>query len=102
MGVKETFLSFGAFMLHDGNQIRFSKDTWSGDQPLKTRKVAGVLSTILVNLEFRRNLVGNKPLEWNHIVVREWLILTCNMVMMVLFGDYIKQILSELTQCIVT
>ena len=84
MGVKDTFLSLGNFRLHNGNQIRFWVDIWLGYQPLKFQyyptlfnivrrkhaKVAVVLGWTPLNVEFRRALLRNKLLEWNHLVAR--------------------------------
>ena len=36
----------------------------------KQAKVADVLSSVTLNVEFRRALVGNKLLEWDHLVTR--------------------------------
>ena len=54
-----------------------------GNQPLKSQyptlfnivrkkqaKVTDVLSSVSLEVEFRRTLVGNKLLEWNHLVAR--------------------------------
>jgi hypothetical protein len=49
----------------------------------KQAKLADVLSMIPLNVEFRRVLVGNKLLEWNHLAAR----VANNMVMTALFGN---------------
>ena len=81
MNVKTEFMRYGRFNLMDGTQIRFWEDTWLGNQPLGVRfpalfnivrrkhdSVATVLSSIPLNVSFRRALVGNNLRSWNHIV----------------------------------
>ncbi|WVZ82089.1 LOW QUALITY PROTEIN: hypothetical protein U9M48_029391 [Paspalum notatum var. saurae] len=81
MGVKDQFLNLGRFKLVSGNQLRFWKDIWLGNQALKfkypnlfniVRKkratVADVLSSSPLNISFRRGLVGNKLVEWHGLV----------------------------------
>ena len=73
MKVKRDFLRFGTFIIKDGSQVRFWKDTWLGNSPLRdqypqlyniVRKkqdmVADVLNTQIPNLSWRRDLIGNK------------------------------------------
>ena len=81
MNVKTEFMRYGRFNLMDGMQIRFWEDTWLGNQPLSVRfpalfnivrrkhdSVATVLSSIPLNVSFRRALVGNNLRSWNQIV----------------------------------
>jgi hypothetical protein len=69
MKVKDVVLSFGTFKVSDGSQTRFWLDTWIGNKPLKDKfpalfnmvrrkqdSVANVLSTVPLNIFFRRNL----------------------------------------------
>jgi len=81
MNVKDTFLSFGSFKVKDGTQTRFWVDTWLGNQAL-TDKFPGlfnivrrkqdygakVLSSIPLNISFRRNLMGTNLRDWHKIV----------------------------------
>ena len=81
MNVKTEFMRYGRFNLMDGTQIKFWEDTWLGNQPLSVRfpalfnivrrkhdSVATVLSSIPLNVSFRRALVGNNLRSWNQIV----------------------------------
>jgi len=81
MNVKTEFMRYGRFNLMDGTQTRFWEDTWLGNQPLSVRfpalfnivrrkhdSVATVLSSIPLNVSFRRALVGNNLRSWNQIV----------------------------------
>ena len=81
MNVKDVFMDFGSFKVLDGSQTRFWIDTWLGNKPLKDKfpslfnivrrkqdSVAQVLSTIPLNISFRRNLVGANLMAWHRIV----------------------------------
>ena len=81
MNVKECFMDFGLFKVKDGSQTRFWIDTWLGNKPLKDKfpalfnivrrkqdSVAQVLSSTLLNISFRRNLVGANLTNWHRIV----------------------------------
>jgi hypothetical protein len=81
MKVKEEFLSLGKFDIGDGSQMWFWEDVWIRLYPLKSlfpalynivRKrsasVRSVLSSIPLNVAFRRSLVGANLQAW-HIVV---------------------------------
>ena len=70
MGVKDQFFSLGKFKLGDGSQIRFWEDTWLGRHRLKMEypnlfnivrqkeaTVAHTLSTVPLNVSFRRALI---------------------------------------------
>jgi hypothetical protein len=72
MNVKDTFVGLGSFKVKDGSQTRFWVDTWLGNKPLKDRfpalfnivrrkqdSVKIVLSSVPLNISFRRNLVGS-------------------------------------------
>ncbi|WVZ49884.1 hypothetical protein U9M48_001207 [Paspalum notatum var. saurae] len=78
MDVKQDFISLGSFHIGDGSQ-----DTWCGNQPLKNiypslfnivRKkgatVADVMSSIPLNVSFRRGLYGERLHAWNELVGR--------------------------------
>jgi hypothetical protein len=81
MNVKDTFLGLGSFKVKDGSQTRFWVDTWLGYKPLKDRfptlfnivrrkhdSVKIVLSSVPLNISFRRNLVGSNLRDWHRIV----------------------------------
>jgi hypothetical protein len=81
MEVKDQFLQCGRFKVHDGTEISFWDDNWVGDQPLKlvypnlyqlSRKkhvtVADVLSSIPLNMSFRRALSGHNLQSWYGLV----------------------------------
>jgi len=81
MNVKETFMSLGSFNVGDGSQVRFWEDKWLGNQPLierfpalfhlvrrKQDIVSNVLSSVPLNISFRRNLVGRNMRDWHRIV----------------------------------
>ncbi|WVZ91755.1 hypothetical protein U9M48_037881 [Paspalum notatum var. saurae] len=83
MDVKQDFISLGSFQIGDGSQVRFWEDTWCGNQPLKNiypslfnivRKkgatVADVMSSIPLNVSFRRGLYGERLHAWNELVGR--------------------------------
>ncbi|WVZ96894.1 hypothetical protein U9M48_042474, partial [Paspalum notatum var. saurae] len=83
MDVKQEFLSLGSFAIGDGTQVRFWKDTWCGNQPLKlqypslfniVRKkgatVADGMSSVPLNITFRRGLYGERLNYWNELVGR--------------------------------
>ena len=83
MKVKRDFLRFGTFIIKDGSQVRFWKDTWLGNNPLwdqypqlynivrkKQDTVADELSTHILNLSWRRDLIGIKLEIWNNLVSR--------------------------------
>jgi hypothetical protein len=71
MNIKDSFIDLGPFKIKNVSQTRFWFDTWLGNKPLKDkfpslfnivrRKqdfVAQVLSSVPLNISFRRNLVG--------------------------------------------
>jgi hypothetical protein len=81
MKVKEEFLSLGKFDIGDGSQVRFWEDTWIRPYPLKSlfpalynivRKrsacVRSVLSSIPLNVAFRRSMVGANLQTWHNVV----------------------------------
>jgi len=81
MNIKDLFMEFGSFKINDGSQTRFWVDTWLGNKLLKDKfpslfnivrrkydSVAQVLSSIPLNISFRRNLVGANLSAWNRIV----------------------------------
>jgi hypothetical protein len=82
MKAKDEFLSMGRFDLGDGTQVRFWEDSWIAPHPLKTifpslynivRKksvsVQTVLSTIPLNVAFRRSLMGHNLQAWHNVVL---------------------------------
>jgi hypothetical protein len=81
MNVKETFMSLGSFKVGDGSQVRFWEDKWLGNHPLKERFpdlfhlvrrkqdiMSNVLSSVPLNISFRRNIVGRNMRDWHRIV----------------------------------
>ena len=83
MRVKPEFLRWGKFKLGNGSAIRFCEDTWLGNEPLKNqypalynvvRKksalISSVLTSIPLNVSFRRSLVANNLLSWHQLVSR--------------------------------
>jgi hypothetical protein len=83
MEMKDQFLKLGVFWLGEGTQIKFWEGTWLGMVMLKVQYptlynivgnkqaiVATILSTIPLNVFFRRALVDNKLFEWQHLVAR--------------------------------
>jgi hypothetical protein len=83
MHIKEEVLSKGSFIINDGTNTRFWEDTWLGDKPLKDtypslyhitwdRKVtvSKVMSSVPLNISFRRSLVDNNLRHWLHLVAR--------------------------------
>jgi hypothetical protein len=81
MKVKDHFLVGGSFSIQCDTQIRFWKDTWIEDKPLwmeypslynivrrKDATVAQVLSTVPLNVSFRRDLVGENLVDWHKLV----------------------------------
>jgi hypothetical protein len=83
MKAKEAFLMHGSFHLNNGKQIRFLEDKWLGNYSFKDqypslyniarRKnaiVDSVLSTVHLNVSFRRFLNHNNIVLWNALVRR--------------------------------
>jgi hypothetical protein len=83
MHIKDEVLSKGCFNINDGTGTRFSEDTWLGDKPLKDtypslyhiardRKVtiSKVMSSIPLNVSFRRSLMDNNLSQWLQLVAR--------------------------------
>jgi hypothetical protein len=83
MKVKKNFFRFGSFQLNNGSQIRFWEDKWIGNHAFKdqypslyniaSRKsdtVEKVLSGVLLNISFRRQLIGNNLVLWHNLVHR--------------------------------
>jgi hypothetical protein len=81
MKVKNEFLHFGTFLLKDGSHVRFWEDKWLGNSTLREQyhsfyniaqhkqdTVAKVFSTSLLNISWRRDLIGCKLTAWNVLV----------------------------------
>jgi hypothetical protein len=81
MEVKDLVLQRGRFRVQDGTRTRFWEDLWLGKDPLmlkypslyrivrrKNVSVAQVLSTIPLNVSFRRALVGDNWDRWLNLV----------------------------------
>nr|ABA94402.1 retrotransposon protein, putative, unclassified [Oryza sativa Japonica Group] len=72
MKVKDTVLHMGSWIVNDGNQTRFWEDKWLGNLAFKDKypslysivrrkssTIANVMSSVPLNVSFRRSLVGN-------------------------------------------
>src|SRR6187399_2296217 len=83
MRVRRTFFNRCKFLVGNGRSTRFWEDTWLGDTPLamqypslynivqrKESSVHTVLSTVPLNVEFRRALVGQRWESWLNLVRR--------------------------------
>jgi hypothetical protein len=83
MKAKATFLMHGSFHLNNGKQICFFEDKWLGNYSFqqqypslynivrrKNLTVESVLSTVPMNVSFRRFLTQNNRMLWNHLVGR--------------------------------
>jgi hypothetical protein len=83
MSVKELFLGLGTFHLNRGTNIRFWKDTWAGNRPLKDQfahlyiivrhkhdTVTTVFSMVPLNISFRRSLRGGTLQSWYELVAK--------------------------------
>ncbi|EMS49590.1 U-box domain-containing protein 4 [Triticum urartu] len=81
MRVKQLFFNKTRFIVGNGANTRFWEDTWLGDNPLalqyptlynivqrREAYVATVLQSTLLNISFRRMLVGNRWEAWLHLV----------------------------------
>jgi hypothetical protein len=81
MEVKSMFLERGRFMVQDGTQTRFWEDLWVRNEPLmksfpslyiiarkKNVTVAQVLSTVPLNISFRRAVDGENRVNWLKLV----------------------------------
>ncbi|WVZ62664.1 hypothetical protein U9M48_012381 [Paspalum notatum var. saurae] len=81
MEVKHLFLGLGSFLVGNGSQVHFWEDTWCGSQPLKfiypslfnivrnkSATVADVMSSVPLNVSFRRGLVGERLRAWHELV----------------------------------
>jgi hypothetical protein len=83
MDVKDQFLSMGRFKVNSGEQTRFWEDVWLGNETLMKRylslyniarrknvTVTSVLSSVPLNMSFRRALTGKNLGCWLHLVER--------------------------------
>jgi hypothetical protein len=83
MHIKDEVLSKGSFIIKDGTNTRFWEDTWLGDKPLKVTypslyhiaqdskvTISKVMSSVPLNISFRRSLVDNNIRQWLHLVPR--------------------------------
>jgi hypothetical protein len=81
LNVKQQVLQLGKFKVQNGKQTRFWEDIWIGNSSLRTKfprlfnivhrkqdTMSKVLSSIPLNVSFRRALVGNNLRDWNRIV----------------------------------
>jgi hypothetical protein len=83
MKVKEDCFSRGSFKIGSGEGVRFWEDIWLGKKTLASQypqlynivhhkhdTAAAVMSSIPLNIGFRRQLVGNKWDQWVHLCKR--------------------------------
>jgi hypothetical protein len=81
MKVKDEVLACGSFQIMDGTQARFWEDTWASTRSFKEifpalyntahyprATVASVMSTIPINVSFRRALIQEKLIDWHNLV----------------------------------
>jgi hypothetical protein len=81
--VKYDFLRFGSFIIKDGSQARFWEDKWLGNESLMNQYpglynivrpkfviISEALSSYPPNFSWRRDLIGPKLVEWNHLLAR--------------------------------
>jgi hypothetical protein len=80
MKVKSSFLNMGYWIINNGEQVRFWEDKWLGNSSLKDKyqllssivrrknsSIASVMSTIPLNVPFRRALVGFNLIRWHNL-----------------------------------
>jgi hypothetical protein len=83
MATKKFFFSLGTFSIKDEFEIRFWKDRWLGATSLheqypalynivryKGDTIAKVLETSPPNVSFRRDLLGQRLVSWNALLLR--------------------------------
>jgi hypothetical protein len=81
MKAKDNFLMHGSFCINNGKQIRFWEDKWLGHYSFqqqypslynivrrRSAMVETVLSTVPLNISFRRFLSQNNLRLWNELV----------------------------------
>jgi hypothetical protein len=80
MKVKNTFLNMGSWIVNNGRQIRFWEDKWLGNLAFKDKypslysivrrkssTIASVISSVPLNVSFRRALVGHNLTYWHEL-----------------------------------
>ena len=80
MKAKSSFLNMGYWIINNGEQVRFWEDKWLGNSSLKDKypslysiirrknsSVASVMRTVLLNVSFRRALVGQNLIRWHNL-----------------------------------
>jgi hypothetical protein len=83
MTVKSKIFRFGHFLIRDGSQIRIWEDKWLGNAPLreqypalynivcyKSETIAKVMATSPPDVAFRRDLLGQRLVVWNALLLR--------------------------------
>jgi hypothetical protein len=83
MHIKDEVLSNGSFIIKDGTSTRFWEDTRLGDKSLKDTypslyhiawdkkvTISKVMSSIPLNISFRRSLMDNNLRQWLHLVAQ--------------------------------
>ena len=81
MKVKNDFLRWVSFKVHNGEQVRFWDDVWLGHTSFRERfprlynlvrrkhdTVQQVISSVPLNVSFRRNLIGQNLDDWQELV----------------------------------
>jgi hypothetical protein len=82
MAIKKFFFSLGTFSIKDGSEIRFWEDRWLGATSLREQypvlcnimrykgdTIAKVLESSPSNVLFRRDLLGQRLLSWNALLL---------------------------------
>jgi hypothetical protein len=106
------FLTLGKFDLGDGSQLRFWEDSWITSQPLKpifpeiynivkkkSASVRTVLSTLPLNLAFRRSLVGVNLQAWHDVMAMVASVQLINQRDRFVCGGYTRVDYSRLNPC---
>jgi hypothetical protein len=83
MATKNHFFRHGTFSIKDGSEIRFWEDRWLDGTPLreqypalysivryKNETIAKVMDNSPPNVTFRRDLLGQRLLDWNALLQR--------------------------------
>ena len=83
MNIKDMVLNCGSFKTNDGIETRFWEDTWVSDRPFKDSyptiynivnnsydTVAKIMSSMPLNIYFRRALVGDTSEKWEDLVAK--------------------------------
>jgi hypothetical protein len=83
MATKKYFFRYGTFCIKNGSEIRFWEDRWLGSTTLreqfpalytivryKSNTITKVMETSPPNVTFRRDLSGQRLVDWNALLQR--------------------------------